>query len=108
MACGSPEHHFRDYGLCNNIPALLSFMAARTEKLRLGTGIIVLPLHNPGAGGRRNRAAGHTLSERAGRFRGGGRGYQSGEFSRFGIDIGEARERFDEALDLILQAVARR
>jgi alkanesulfonate monooxygenase SsuD/methylene tetrahydromethanopterin reductase-like flavin-dependent oxidoreductase (luciferase family) len=94
------EHHFREYGLCNNIPALLSFMAARTDRLRLGTGIVVLPLHNP-VQVAEEIAQLDMLSGGRVDF-GVGRGYQSGEFSRFGIDIGEARERFDEALDLIL------
>jgi alkanesulfonate monooxygenase SsuD/methylene tetrahydromethanopterin reductase-like flavin-dependent oxidoreductase (luciferase family) len=95
------EHHFRDYGLCNNIPGVLSFMAGRTEKLRLGTGIVVLPLHNPVLVAE-EIAQLDMLSNGRVNF-GVGRGYQSGEFSRFGIDIGEARDRFDEALDLILR-----
>jgi alkanesulfonate monooxygenase SsuD/methylene tetrahydromethanopterin reductase-like flavin-dependent oxidoreductase (luciferase family) len=95
------EHHFRDYGLCNNIPGLLSFMAARTSKLRLGTGIVVLPLHNPVLVAE-EIAQLDMLSNGRVNF-GVGRGYQSGEFDRFGIDITEARDRFDEALELILR-----
>ncbi len=95
------EHHFRDYGLCNNIPALLSFLAARTSRLRLGTGIVVLPLHNPVLVAE-EIAQLDMLSKGRVDF-GVGRGYQSGEFSRFGIDIAQARDRFDEALDLILK-----
>ncbi len=95
------EHHFREYGLCNNIPALLSYMAARTKRLRLGTGIIVLPLHNPVLVAE-EIAQLDNLSDGRVDF-GVGRGYQSGEFSRFGIDIAEARDRFDEALDLVLK-----
>ncbi|GAA0364169.1 LLM class flavin-dependent oxidoreductase [Actinoallomurus spadix] len=94
------EHHFRDYGVVPNIFTLLSHLAARTERIRLGTGIVVLPLHNPV----------HVAEEAAmvdllsgGRLEMGiGRGYQSVEFESFGIDLGEARERFDEALDLII------
>lgn len=26
---------------------MLGYLAARTERLRLGTGVVVLPLHNP-------------------------------------------------------------
>ncbi|WP_433183378.1 LLM class flavin-dependent oxidoreductase [Actinoallomurus sp. CA-150999] len=93
------EHHFRDYGLVPNIFTLLSYLAARTERLRLGTGIVVLPLHNPV----------HIAEEAAmvdllsgGRLEMGiGRGYQSVEFESFGVDLGEARERFNEALDMI-------
>jgi alkanesulfonate monooxygenase SsuD/methylene tetrahydromethanopterin reductase-like flavin-dependent oxidoreductase (luciferase family) len=93
------EHHFRDYGLVPNIFTLLSYLAARTDRLRLGTGIVVLPLHNPV----------HVAEEAAmvdllsgGRLEMGiGRGYQSVEFESFGVDLGEARERFNEALDMI-------
>jgi alkanesulfonate monooxygenase SsuD/methylene tetrahydromethanopterin reductase-like flavin-dependent oxidoreductase (luciferase family) len=95
------EHHFRDYGLCNNIPGMLSFLAGRTRRLRLGTGVIVLPLHNPVLIAE-EIAQLDNLSDGRVEF-GIGRGYQSGEFSRFGIDIAEARDRFDEALDLILK-----
>jgi alkanesulfonate monooxygenase SsuD/methylene tetrahydromethanopterin reductase-like flavin-dependent oxidoreductase (luciferase family) len=94
------EHHFRDYGVIPNIFTLLSHLAARTERLRLGTGIVVLPLHNPV----------HVAEEAAmvdllsgGRLEMGiGRGYQSVEFESFGVDLGEARERFNEALDMII------
>ncbi|MCO6006515.1 LLM class flavin-dependent oxidoreductase [Actinoallomurus purpureus] len=94
------EHHFRDYGVIPNIFPLLSHLAARTERLRLGTGIVVLPLHNPV----------HVAEEAAmvdllsgGRLEMGiGRGYQSVEFESFGVDLGEARERFNEALDMII------
>ncbi|HEX4508226.1 MAG TPA: LLM class flavin-dependent oxidoreductase [Alphaproteobacteria bacterium] len=95
------EHHFRDYGLCNSIPGLLSFIAARTSRIRLGTGIIVLPLHNP-LNVAEEIAQLDMLSGGRVDF-GVGRGYQSGEFTRFGIDLSEARDRFDEALDLILR-----
>ncbi|MGI8336545.1 LLM class flavin-dependent oxidoreductase [Actinomadura scrupuli] len=94
------EHHFRDYGVVPNIFNLLSNLAARTEKLRLGTGIVVLPLHNPI----------HVAEEAAmvdllsdGRLEMGiGRGYQSIEFESFGLDLSEARDRFNECLDMIL------
>ncbi|TDD62118.1 LLM class flavin-dependent oxidoreductase [Actinomadura rubrisoli] len=94
------EHHFRDYGVVPNIFTLLANLAARTERLRLGTGIVVLPLHNPI----------HVAEEAAmvdllsgGRLELGiGRGYQSVEFENFGLDLGEARDRFDECLDMIL------
>jgi alkanesulfonate monooxygenase SsuD/methylene tetrahydromethanopterin reductase-like flavin-dependent oxidoreductase (luciferase family) len=94
------EHHFRPYGVVPNIFTLLSNLAARTERLRLGTGIVVLPLHNPI----------HVAEEAAmvdllshGRLELGiGRGYQSIEFESFGLDLGEARDRFNEALDMVI------
>ncbi|MBW8483694.1 LLM class flavin-dependent oxidoreductase [Actinomadura parmotrematis] len=94
------EHHFRDYGAVPNIFTLLAHLAARTERLRLGTGIVVLPLHNPI----------HVAEEAAmvdvlsnGRLQLGiGRGYQSVEFENFGLDLAEARDRFNECLDMLV------
>ncbi|GAA4075515.1 LLM class flavin-dependent oxidoreductase [Actinomadura miaoliensis] len=94
------EHHFRDYGVVPNIFTMLAHLAARTERLRLGTGIVVLPLHNPI----------HVAEEAAmvdllsgGRLDlGVGRGYQSVEFENFGLDLGEARDRFNECLDMMV------
>jgi alkanesulfonate monooxygenase SsuD/methylene tetrahydromethanopterin reductase-like flavin-dependent oxidoreductase (luciferase family) len=94
------EHHFRDYGVVPNTFNLLSNLAARTDRLRLGTGIVVLPLHNPV----------HVAEEAAmvdllshGRLDLGiGRGSQSVEFESFGLDLSEARDRFNESLDMII------
>ncbi|MFI6539649.1 LLM class flavin-dependent oxidoreductase [Nonomuraea sp. NPDC050547] len=94
------EHHFRDYGVVPNLFTLLAHAAARTTRIRLGTGIVVLPLHNPI----------HVAEEAAlvdvlsgGRLDLGiGRGYQSFEFEGFGIDLAEARDRFNEALEVVL------
>jgi alkanesulfonate monooxygenase SsuD/methylene tetrahydromethanopterin reductase-like flavin-dependent oxidoreductase (luciferase family) len=94
------EHHFRDYGVVPNLFTMLANLAARTERIRLGTGIVVLPLHDPI----------HVAEEAAqvdvlsgGRLELGiGRGYQSFEFEGFGIDLAEARDRFNESLEIIL------
>jgi alkanesulfonate monooxygenase SsuD/methylene tetrahydromethanopterin reductase-like flavin-dependent oxidoreductase (luciferase family) len=94
------EHHFRDYGAVPSIPGVLSYLAGRTEQLRLGTGIVVLPLHNP-LQVAEEIAQLDVLS--GGRVEFGiGRGYQSIEFEGYGIDLAEARDRFNEALDMII------
>ena len=93
------EHHFRDYGTVPNIFTMLAYLAGRTERIRLGSGVVVLPLHDPV----------HVAEEAAmvdllsgGRLDlGVGRGYQSIEFDGFGRALSEARQRFDEALDMI-------
>jgi probable F420-dependent oxidoreductase len=93
------EHHFRDYGTVPSIFTMLGYLAARTEKLRLGTGVVVLPLHNPLHVA--EQAAQLDLLSGGRVDLGLGRGYQSVEFEGFGMDLAEARDRFDEGLDLI-------
>jgi len=41
------EHHFTGFGQISATLSLLTFIAARTKTLRLGTAVIVLPWHNP-------------------------------------------------------------
>jgi alkanesulfonate monooxygenase SsuD/methylene tetrahydromethanopterin reductase-like flavin-dependent oxidoreductase (luciferase family) len=93
------EHHFRDYGTVPSIATMLGYLAARTERLRLGSGVMVLPLHNPI---RLAEEAAQLDVLSGGRLEFGvGRGYQSIEFDGFGIDLAEARDRFDESLEII-------
>jgi alkanesulfonate monooxygenase SsuD/methylene tetrahydromethanopterin reductase-like flavin-dependent oxidoreductase (luciferase family) len=94
------EHHFRDYGVVPSIFTMLANVAARTSRLRLGTGIVVLPLHNPI---RVAEEAAEVDVLSGGRLDFGvGRGYQSVEFDGFGVELAEARDRFNESLDVIL------
>src|SRR5579862_487281 len=42
------EHHFHPYGgHIPSVPVFLSAMAQRTKRVRLGSSVIVMPLHNP-------------------------------------------------------------
>jgi alkanesulfonate monooxygenase SsuD/methylene tetrahydromethanopterin reductase-like flavin-dependent oxidoreductase (luciferase family) len=42
------EHHFHPYGgMLPSSPIMLAALAERTRRVRLGTSVIVLPLHNP-------------------------------------------------------------
>src|SRR3954454_17942535 len=41
------EHHFTGFGQVSASLNLLSYLAARTEKIRLSTAVVVLPWHNP-------------------------------------------------------------
>jgi len=41
------EHHFFDYSMCPDNMQYLSYIAARTERMELGTGAIILPWNNP-------------------------------------------------------------
>ena len=41
------EHHSTDYTLCPDALQFLTYMAGRTERLKLGTMVVVLPWHDP-------------------------------------------------------------
>ena len=96
------EHHFQWYGIATDLMVIAGWVAARTQRLRIGTAIVVLPFHNP-----------IRLAEQAatidiisgGRLDFGvGRGYQAAEYNGFGISMDESKARFSEALEIILKA----
>ena len=41
------EHHFTDYTMCPDVLQYLSYFAGRTEKIQLGSMVVVLPWHHP-------------------------------------------------------------
>ena len=44
---GPVEHHFTDYAACPDPFGMLSYVAARTSKIDLITGAVILPWNNP-------------------------------------------------------------
>lgn len=93
------EHHFSEYGVMPSIQVLSSFVAARTKRIRLGSGVVVLPFHNP-IRVAEEFAMLDILSDGRIDF-GVGRGYQPHEFEGYNIPISESRERFEEMLQII-------
>src|SRR2546423_4191387 len=96
------EHHFTGFGQVSASLNLLTWLGARTSTLRLGTAVLVLPWHNP-----------VLLAEQAatldllsgGRLDFGiGTGYRYNEFVGFDLPMEEAREKFEESIDVILKA----
>jgi alkanesulfonate monooxygenase SsuD/methylene tetrahydromethanopterin reductase-like flavin-dependent oxidoreductase (luciferase family) len=96
------EHHFTGWTQVSATLALLTWLAARTRRIRVGTAVMVLPWHNP-----------VLLAEQAatldllcgGRLDlGVGKGYRHNEFKGFCIPPEEAQARFDEALDVMLKS----
>ena len=93
------EHHFSNYSLCPSPLMMVAHAAAVTERIRLGSAVIVAPLHMPA---RLLGEIGLADSLSDGRLDLGiGNGYQHFEFERFGVDIEERRERLFEMLDMI-------
>ncbi|MFQ5514394.1 MAG: LLM class flavin-dependent oxidoreductase [Myxococcota bacterium] len=96
------EHHFSEYGVCASPAVTLAALASQTERIRLGTGVVVLPLHHP-VRVAEEFALLDILS--GGRVELGlGRGYQPAEFRGYGVDQTRSRELFDESLEVILRA----
>ena len=96
------EHHFTGFGQISATLGFLTYLAAKTTKLRLGTAVLVLPWHNPA-----------LLAEQAatldllsnGRFDFGiGKGYRWGEFHGFCIPMEEAEERYQETVAFLRKA----
>lgn len=95
------EHHAGRY-VCGAPHLLLGHVAARTERVRIGTAVSVLPLTHPVATAEQYAAL-DVLSD--GRLEFGiGRGYQPLEFSVFGHDLDASREMMEEALEIVLRA----
>src|SRR5262249_1756986 len=96
------EHHFTGWNQVSATLQLLTYLAARTTTLRLGTAVLVLPCPTP------VRLAGRppTLAPLSGGRSGLGMGkaYRHTEFEGFCIPPEEAQPRFDEALEILLKA----
>ncbi len=96
------EHHFSNrYGVLPDPFAYLSYLAAKTTRIKLGAAVMVVPLHHP-MRIVENAALVDILSN--GRLQLGlGSGYRPYEFEGLGVDFDSRRERQAEAVDLILQ-----
>ena len=92
------EHHFTRYGLGSAPLVIAANIMARTSKIRIGTAVLVPPLHHPVrlaeeisvldvlSGGRVDVGFGR-----------GGPGY---EFRGYNVDHGESQERFREGISV--------
>jgi alkanesulfonate monooxygenase SsuD/methylene tetrahydromethanopterin reductase-like flavin-dependent oxidoreductase (luciferase family) len=96
------EHHFTGWNQVSAPLTLLTWLAARTRTLRLGTAVMVLPWHNPVI--LAEQAATLDLMSDGRLDFGIGKGYRHSEFKGFVIPLEEADARFEEALDIILRA----
>jgi alkanesulfonate monooxygenase SsuD/methylene tetrahydromethanopterin reductase-like flavin-dependent oxidoreductase (luciferase family) len=100
---GAVEHHFFNYAMAPDNMQFLSYMAARTTRIGLLTGAVILPWNNPLRVVEKMVMLDHLSGGRA--LFGIGRGLARREYERFGIDMNEARDRFDEAAEMILRGL---
>ncbi|MBV8347629.1 MAG: LLM class flavin-dependent oxidoreductase [Mycolicibacterium sp.] len=101
-----PEHCGTPYGMTPNPIQALSYFAGRTERVNLGTFVVVAPWWHP------VRLA-HQIAYldilSNGRYTtiGIGRGVSKGEFDAVGVPREESRQRFNETLDILELALTR-
>ena len=96
------EHHFTGIGQVSATLNMLSYLAAKTSRIRLGTAVVVLPWHNPVLVA--EQAATLDLLSGGRLDFGVGKGYRDLEFHGFAIPKEEAAERYEESLSVILKA----
>ena len=98
------EHHFCDDGYTPSPLVIAGAIGARTKTMRIGTNLIVLPLHNP----IRIAEDAATLSLlTGGRFDlGVGIGYREDEFAAFGRKLSHRPSLVEEAMTIIRRAWA--
>jgi alkanesulfonate monooxygenase SsuD/methylene tetrahydromethanopterin reductase-like flavin-dependent oxidoreductase (luciferase family) len=97
------EHHFFDYSICPDNLQYLSYVAARTEKMELGTAAIIVPWNDPLRVVEKVVLLDHLSDGRT--IMGLGRGLSRREYRGFGVDMSETRDRFNEAVEIILKGV---
>jgi alkanesulfonate monooxygenase SsuD/methylene tetrahydromethanopterin reductase-like flavin-dependent oxidoreductase (luciferase family) len=97
------EHHFFGYSMCPDNFQWLAQVAEATERIRLGTGAVIVPWNDP----YRIAAKMALLDQQSGgrALLGFGRGLSRREYEGFGIPMDEARGRFDQGTALVLEAL---
>ncbi len=96
------EHHFIDYGLSVDPATLACAVASRTSRIRIGLAAAILPFHDP-----IRLAEQMALVDIISKGRldvGVGRGNRPSEFRGYRIPQVESRERFDEAVQIMVRA----
>ena len=96
------EHHFSSFSVCPSVHMLGTLAAARTHRLRIGTGVSLAPFYHPLrlaeevalldvlSGGRVNWGV--------------GRGFARVEFTAFGVPPDQSTSRFRETVEIVLRA----
>ena len=93
------EHHFLEDGYCSSPLGMAAAMAAVTERVRIGTGALILTLHNP-VRVAEDSATVDLIS--GGRFDlGVAIGYRKEEFEGFGVPVTQRPSRIEEGIEII-------
>ena len=93
------EHHLLEDGYCPSLLVTAAAIAARTKKVRIGTGIYLMPLHDPIRTA--EDAAVVDLISNGRLILGLGLGYRQEEFDVFGKSLKERKGRIEESIEIL-------
>jgi alkanesulfonate monooxygenase SsuD/methylene tetrahydromethanopterin reductase-like flavin-dependent oxidoreductase (luciferase family) len=100
--CWFAEHHFTDYSILPSPNLLISAALQRTERMRFGNYVNIMPFHHPL---RLAAEAAMLDSLSKGRFDFGiGKGVRPNEFAKFGLNFDESTAMTEEAVEIVLKA----
>ena len=97
------EHHFTDYTMCPDVVQFLTYMAGRTEKVQMGSMVIVLPWHDPMRVAEEVSMLDNLSDGRM--ILGIGRGLARVEYGGFRQDMSQSRALFIESAEMLLKGL---
>ena len=98
------EHHQEPTGFLPAMFPLLGALATRTERIRLGTAVLLLPLYHPVQVA--EEAAVTDIIANGRLILGVGLGYQEQDFQAFGVPRSQRVSRFEEGIQIIRGALS--
>ena len=97
------EHHFSEYSMSNDPLQLLTYIAARTKHVKLGTQCIIVPWHNPAR--LAEKIINLDILSNGRMLLGFGGGLAPHEFAGLGIDQNTSRDLYTDILDVVVPAL---
>jgi alkanesulfonate monooxygenase SsuD/methylene tetrahydromethanopterin reductase-like flavin-dependent oxidoreductase (luciferase family) len=97
------EHHFTDYTMCPDVLQLLTWAAARTQKAKVGSMVVVLPWHDPVRVAEQVSVLDHFSGGRL--ILGLGRGLGRVEFDGFRVPMEQSRGIFVEYARMLIEGL---
>src|SRR2546422_1780855 len=96
------EHHQEPSGYFPSPLPLAAAIAARTSRIRIGTGIAILPLYHPTR--LAEDCAVVDIISKGRLILGVGQGYQEGDFAAFGLQVSDRVSLFEEGIEILRRA----